>query len=120
MAAQVLADPTQAGTGAELFNTRKSLAQEQVGLTYEREFGAHDDLVAMVYGGHREIDIAMLALFGGLPDGFIESYEQVSPLALGWRDRIALHQLYPLAAHACLFGGGYGQRVTTLLATLLR
>jgi fructosamine-3-kinase len=73
-----------------------------------------------VYGGHREIDIAMLALFGGLPDGFIESYEQVSPLALGWRDRIALHQLYPLAAHACLFGGGYGARVTSSLATLLR
>jgi fructosamine-3-kinase len=73
-----------------------------------------------VYGGHREIDIAMLALFGGLPDGFIDSYEQVLPLALGWRDRIALHQLYPLAAHACLFGGGYGPRVTSLLATLLR
>ncbi len=53
-AAQVQADPTQAGTGALLFNTRKSLAQEQVGLTYEREFGAHDNLVAMVYGGHRE------------------------------------------------------------------
>ena len=71
-----------------------------------------------VYGGHREIDIAMLALFGGLPDGFIESYEQVSPLAAGWRDRIALHQLYPLAAHACLFGGGYGASVASVLATL--
>jgi iron complex outermembrane receptor protein len=53
-AAQVLADPIQAGTGADMFNTRKALAQEQLGATYEREFGAHDSLVAMVYSGHRQ------------------------------------------------------------------
>jgi iron complex outermembrane receptor protein len=52
--AQLLADPIQAGTGANTFNTRKSLAQEQLGLTYEREFGEHDTLVAMVYSGHRQ------------------------------------------------------------------
>ena len=52
--AQVLANPAQAGTGADLFNTRKSLAQEQLGLTYERELGEHDSLVAMVYSGHRQ------------------------------------------------------------------
>ncbi len=48
------ADPAQAGTGADMFNTRKSLAQEQLGLTYEREFGEHDSVVAMIYGGHRQ------------------------------------------------------------------
>ncbi len=53
-AAQVLANPSQAGTGADTFNTRKSLTQEQLGLTYDRTFGAHDSLVAMVYGGHRQ------------------------------------------------------------------
>jgi iron complex outermembrane recepter protein len=53
-AAQVVADRIQAGTGADMFNTRKSLAQEQLGATYEREFGAHDSLVAMVYSGHRQ------------------------------------------------------------------
>ncbi len=53
-AAQVVANPEQAGTGADMFNTRKSLAQEQLGLTYEREFGANDSLVAMVYSGHRQ------------------------------------------------------------------
>ncbi len=53
-AAQVAADRMQAGTGADMFNTRKSLAQEQLGATYEREFGAHDTLVAMVYSGHRQ------------------------------------------------------------------
>jgi fructosamine-3-kinase len=73
-----------------------------------------------VYGGHREIDLAMLALFGGLPDALVSAYEEVAPLAAGWRDRIALHQLYPLAAHACLFGGGYGAQVERALATYLR
>lgn len=73
-----------------------------------------------VYGGHREIDLAMLALFGGLPDRLIAAYEEVAPLAEGWRERILLHQLYPLAAHACLFGGGYGAQVARGLATYLR
>lgn len=72
-----------------------------------------------VYGGHREVDLAMLALFGGLPDELIAGYEDVWPLADGWRDRIALHQLYPLAAHACLFGGGYGAEVRRVLASCL-
>jgi fructosamine-3-kinase len=68
-----------------------------------------------VYGGHREIDLAMLALFGGLPDRLVDAYDEAWPLADGWRERIALHQLYPLAAHACLFGGGYGGQLTTIL-----
>ena len=73
-----------------------------------------------IYGGHREIDLAMLALFGGLPDALVAAYEDVWPLADGWRERITLHQLYPLAAHACLFGGGYGAQVARSLATLVR
>ena len=71
-----------------------------------------------VYGGHREIDLAMLALFGGLPDQLIAAYEEELPLADGWRDRIAMHQLYPLAAHACLFGGGYATQVKAGLRRL--
>ena len=69
-----------------------------------------------VYGGHREIDLAMLALFGGLPDALVDAYDEVWPLSDGWRERITLHQLYPLAAHACLFGGGYGAQVKSALA----
>ena len=42
-----------------------------------------------------------------------------APLADGWRDRVALWQLYPLAAHACLFGGGYGGQFTRSLAALV-
>jgi fructosamine-3-kinase len=71
------------------------------------------------YGGHREVDLAMLALFGDLPDALVAAYDEVWPLADGWRDRIPLNQLYPLAAHACLFGGGYGARVARTLAELV-
>ncbi len=63
------------------------------------------------HGGHRESDLAMLALFG-LPHlpRVLDAYAEVSPLADGWADRVALHQLFPLLVHACLFGGGYGAR----------
>jgi len=72
-----------------------------------------------VYGGHREIDLAMLALFGGVPDTLIGAYGEVWPLDDGWRERVPLCQLYPLAAHACLFGGGYGARVVQILDDLV-
>ena len=63
------------------------------------------------HGGHPETDLAMLALFG-LPhlDTVLAAYQEVSPLADGWRDRVALHQLHPLLVHAVLFGGGYGEQ----------
>ena len=69
-----------------------------------------------VYGGHREVDLAMLALFGALPAALTDAYQEVAPLADGWRARLPLHQLYPLAAHAALFGGHYGAEVARTLA----
>jgi fructosamine-3-kinase len=60
------------------------------------------------FGGHREVDLAMLALFGGLSRDVIESYEDVTPLADGWKDRVGLYELLPLLVHAILFGGSYG------------
>ncbi|MDQ3456767.1 MAG: fructosamine kinase family protein, partial [Actinomycetota bacterium] len=48
------------------------------------------------HGGHRETDLAMLALFG-LPhlDRVLGAYAEVFPLADGWRERVGLHQLHP-------------------------
>ena len=61
------------------------------------------------YGGHREVDLAMLALFGGgLGPRGMAAYEEVHPLADGWRERVELWQVFPLLVHAVLFGGGYG------------
>jgi fructosamine-3-kinase len=61
------------------------------------------------HGGHRETDLAMLALFG-YPnwERLLAGYTDVTPLAPGWQQRVALHQLFPLLVHAVLFGGGYG------------
>lgn len=73
-----------------------------------------------VYGGHREVDLAMLELFGGLPRALIDAYDEVWPLAADWRDRLRLHQLLPLAAHAVMFGGGYGQQVASSLQAITR
>lgn len=71
-----------------------------------------------VYGGPREIDLAMLALFGGLPAALVDAYSELYPLAPDFRDRIPLYQLYPLLAHAVLFGGGYGARAAAILTSL--
>ncbi|OBK34491.1 fructosamine kinase [Mycobacterium sp. 1245111.1] len=63
------------------------------------------------HGGHRENDLAMLALFGcPYYDEIVEGYQRVHPLRPGWRKRIGLHQLYALLAHVVLFGGGHAQR----------
>jgi fructosamine-3-kinase len=71
-----------------------------------------------VYGGHREVDLAMLALFGGVSTALAGAYGEVWPLADGWRDRVRLWQLYPLAVHAALFGGGYGGQAARILDEL--
>ncbi|HEV7942657.1 MAG TPA: fructosamine kinase family protein [Solirubrobacteraceae bacterium] len=60
------------------------------------------------YGGHREVDLVMLRLFGAPSPRIFDAYEEVSPLADGWRARVPLYQLLPLLVHAALFGGSYG------------
>jgi len=61
------------------------------------------------HGGHRETDLAMLALFG-CPhfDDVLAGYDRAVPLRDGWRERIPLHQLHPLAVHAAGHGASYG------------
>ncbi|MFD5376491.1 fructosamine kinase family protein [Streptomyces griseoincarnatus] len=60
------------------------------------------------HGGHRETDLAMLTLFGcPLLDAVLQGYQEVAPLAEGWRERVGVHQLFPLLVHAVLFGRGY-------------
>jgi len=67
------------------------------------------------HGGHRETDLAMLALFGAPHlDQILAAYAEAAPLASGWRERVPLHQLHPLLVHVCLFGAGY--RAATLEA----
>ena len=50
---QLAADPRQAGTGADLYNTRKSLEQEQLGMVLERRLTDADRLTLTLYDGRR-------------------------------------------------------------------
>ncbi|MDO9381007.1 MAG: fructosamine kinase family protein [Nocardioidaceae bacterium] len=72
------------------------------------------------HGGHRETDLAMLALFGSPHlQRVLESYDEAAPLADGWRARVPIHQLHPLLVHAVMFGGGYGARAAAAARSVL-
>ncbi len=63
------------------------------------------------HGGHREADLAMLHLFGcPFLATIIEGYQREHSLLPGWRERLPMHQLFPLLAHVVLFGGGYADQ----------
>lgn len=68
-----------------------------------------------VYGGHREIDLAMMRLFGGFGDRVFAAYREVYPLVAGFEERVPLYQLYPLLVHLNLFGASYAGAVERAL-----
>jgi len=68
-----------------------------------------------VYYGHREMDISMTRLFGGFGDDFYNSYQEAFPLIHGWRERVDIHNLYPLMVHVNLFGESYLHEVSSIL-----
>ncbi|MFC7547101.1 fructosamine kinase family protein [Plantactinospora sp. GCM10030261] len=74
------------------------------------------------HGGHRETDLAQLALFGGSPhlDRTIAAYQEVWPLADGWRARVPVHQLHLMLVHAALFGAAYRESVAATARAALR
>ena len=71
-----------------------------------------------VYGCHREIDLAMMRLFGGFGSRVFSAYDQAWPLAEGHQQRVDLYQLYPLMVHVNLFGGGYVGSVEAVLSRI--
>ncbi|HYP91419.1 MAG TPA: fructosamine kinase family protein, partial [Polyangiaceae bacterium] len=73
-----------------------------------------------VYGGHREVDLAMMRLFGGFGERVFAAYHEAFPLAPGYAERVTLYQLYPLLVHVNLFGGGYVRSVESSLARYVR
>jgi fructosamine-3-kinase len=60
-----------------------------------------------VHGGYPEEDLAMLRLFGAVPDATWRAYTEARPPVGGWEERVDLFQLVPLLVHTVLFGGGY-------------
>jgi len=84
--------------------------------------GMADGSVAVIdpasYYGHREVDLAMAALFGGFSPRFYAAYEEAWPLEPGHRQRRALYQLYYLLVHVNLFGGSYVSGAMSLVGEL--
>lgn len=68
-----------------------------------------------VYYGHREMDLAMMQLFGGFHADTYKAYNEVYPLEPSWKERVYLWNLYPLLVHVNLFGGNYVRQVKTIL-----
>jgi protein-ribulosamine 3-kinase len=67
------------------------------------------------YAGHREMDLAMMRLFGGFSERVFAAYDEAYPLQPGHRERVELYQLYPLLVHVNLFGGHYAAQVESLV-----
>ncbi len=63
------------------------------------------------YAGHREMDLAMMRLFGGYSPTVFDAYHEMYPLEPGESSRSVLYQIYPLFVHLNLFGGHYGEAV---------
>ena len=83
--------------------------------------GAHGRAVLIdpaAHGGHREVDLAMLRLFGSPGRRFFDAYAEAAPLADGHEDRVELWQLFPLLVHAVLFGGSYGSSAERVARSL--
>jgi fructosamine-3-kinase len=72
------------------------------------------------HGGHRETDLATLALFGGVShlDTILAAYQEEWPLTEGWQDRVPLHKLHLLLVHTAAFGGMYRSGVRDAAAAL--
>jgi fructosamine-3-kinase len=72
-----------------------------------------------VYGGDREVDLAMMRLFGGFDPAVFRAYEEAMPLPIGAESRIRLYQIYPLLVHVCLFGASYLSQLTRAVDSAL-
>ncbi|MDW8438576.1 MAG: fructosamine kinase family protein [Chloroherpetonaceae bacterium] len=68
-----------------------------------------------VYFGHREAELAFMRLFGGFDERLFEAYHSAFPLERGWRERVALFNLYPLLVHLNLFGRSYWSAIDAAL-----
>jgi fructosamine-3-kinase len=71
-----------------------------------------------IHRADRELDLAMLDLFGGVPPELQRGYDEVWPLDEGWQLRRPALQLYHLLVHVRLFGGGYLEAVRARLDEL--
>lgn len=65
----------------------------------------------------REMDLAMMQLFGGFPTLVFEAYQKTFPLQEDAQERLKIWQLYYLLVHLNLFGTSYLSSVKACLKT---
>lgn len=83
------------------------------------DVGGRSWLVApKAFGGDRELDLAVMRLFGGFGESCFAAYDELFPLADGWQGRLPLYQLTPLIGHAIKSGGHYVGRLEQALLQL--
>lgn len=63
----------------------------------------------------REMDLAMMQLFGGFDNAIYKNYHAIFPLEEGWQKRVDIWQLYYLLVHLNLFGSSYLSAVKTII-----
>jgi fructosamine-3-kinase len=59
------------------------------------------------YFGHREIDFALIHMFGGFSDDFFKAYNEKYKLDEGFEQRKPIYMLYHYLNHLNIFGKGY-------------
>jgi len=67
----------------------------------------------------REMEFAIITLFGGFSQRFYAAYNEAYPLAPDWKERNLLYQLYHLLNHYLLFGGAYGAQALSVARSYL-
>ncbi|MBI5311203.1 MAG: fructosamine kinase family protein [Actinobacteria bacterium] len=68
----------------------------------------------VAHGGHRELDLAVLKVFGGPGQRCFDAYAEATPLADGHTERERLWQLAMILLHVYLFGGGYRSQALSI------
>ena len=67
------------------------------------------------YWAHHEAEFGILTLFGGFDSNFFDAYHSLIPPADGFKERLAIYQLYHYLNHLNLFGDAYLSQCRKLL-----
>lgn len=71
------------------------------------------------YYADREMEFAIMTMFGGFSQRFYDSYNELNPLPVNWKQRNSLYQLYHVLNHYYLFGGGYRTQAVQIAKSYL-
>ncbi len=87
--------PRPVSAGALLFDTRKTIREQQAGVLVRQQLSDHDELQTRMYGGSRQV-FQTLAFSGAAPTsagGVVDLARSYSGLGLSWQHRVVVNQL---------------------------